>query len=170
VPGQVTDRDLGYNRFVRSMAQLRAATGADDAGVYVGVRADAGNEPDGTPLVQIAAVQEFGSRDGRIPERSYLRSTIDAKQRSYLDALAKAIDRAAMAPFALTTLRRDLDRLGVRAVADVQITITKLRTPPNAPSTIERKGSSNSLIDTGRLRQSIDHEVRIRGGVVGGAE
>ena len=50
--------------------------------------------------------------------------------------------------------------LGEKVVADVQRKIVALKDPPNAPSTIAKKGSANPLIDTGRLRQSIDFEVR----------
>jgi hypothetical protein len=39
--------------------------------------------------------------------------------------------------------------------------MTTLDSPPNAPATVEAKfGQDNPLIDTGRLRQSIDSEVR----------
>jgi len=31
--------------------------------------------------------------------------------------------------------------------------------PPNAPSTIKRKKSSKTLIDTGKMRQHVDHKI-----------
>ena len=34
---------------------------------------------------------------------------------------------------------------------------------PNAPSTIRRKGSSKPLIDTGRMRQSVDYVIKPKG-------
>ncbi|WP_300926980.1 hypothetical protein, partial [Helicobacter rodentium] len=51
------------------------------------------------------------------------------------------------------------ERVGVLASSDIKATITKLQTPPNAPSTIKQKGSNNPLIDTGLLRAAIDYKV-----------
>jgi len=52
-----------------------------------------------------------------------------------------------------------LNTLGVVAVAKVQKYMNDLKTPPNAPSTIAKKGSSNPLIDTGALKQSVTYKV-----------
>ena len=35
---------------------------------------------------------------------------------------------------------------------------------PNAPSTIRKKGSDKPLIDTGRLRQSVNYVIKPKGG------
>ena len=51
------------------------------------------------------------------------------------------------------------ERLGALIVADIQEQITDISSPPNAPSTIQQKGSSNPLIDTGGLRQRITYRV-----------
>ena len=145
---KVVDRDFGYRRIMRNLP----AMGRSNPEVLVGIRADKGAE-----LLTIAAVNEFGSADGHVPERSYLRSTIDENQKKYLDMLTKAtgdtIDKGAGA------MRRELGKVGAVATADVQRKIRDLREPPNAPSTIAKKGSDNPLIDTGRLRQSIDWKV-----------
>lgn len=52
-----------------------------------------------------------------------------------------------------------LNQLGLIAAAKAQQYMTDLRTPPNAPSTIRRKGSDNPLIDSGALRQSVAHKI-----------
>lgn len=52
-----------------------------------------------------------------------------------------------------------LDAVGVVAAAKVKVYMTELKTPPNAASTIRKKGSSNPLIDTGAMRQSVTHQV-----------
>ena len=46
------------------------------------------------------------------------------------------------------------------AVNEFKKTIKTLNSPPNKPSTVKNKGSSNPLIDTGLLRQSITYQVR----------
>ena len=55
---------------------------------------------------------------------------------------------------------RELARLGQKVVGDVQQRMADGIGPPLDPETVRRKGSSTPLIDTGRLRQSIDSEVR----------
>lgn len=148
----VKDTDKGYRETLRTLLSLDGATA-----IYVGVRGDAGESEDGTPLAQVAAANEFGT--DRIPERSFLRSTVDAQQGAYEDLLEQVVTEAVDGG-GLPALDRGLDRIGLTAVADVQRTMRDLKDPPNAPSTVARKGSDNPLIDTGRLRQSISHEVK----------
>ncbi len=130
--------------------------------ILVGVIARNQAESD---LVTYAAANEFGvpgpTKNGkrwRVPPRSFLRSTVREKRRVYArlmrDAVSRAVGRRE------EDVEREFGLIGVRAVRDVQLKITQLRIPPNAPSTIRRKGSSNPLIDTGRLRQSITYELR----------
>jgi len=163
VADRVVDTDKGYKRIRENLRKLAKASTGDGPGVFVGVRADKGGE-----LLTIAAVNEFGSADGHTPERSYLRSTIDKGREKYVDQLGKILDAAYMGKTeSLSTLRRGLGRLGAKAAGDVQRTMTALSSPPNAPSTVAKKGADNPLIDTGRLRQSIDFEVRGIGGASG---
>lgn len=162
--GNLVDIDRGYRSAVEALERLHRASvgGRGGPGVFVGVRDNGDTDDDGTPLVLIAAVNEFGSVDGHVPERSYLRSTADAKRDEYAAAIVAIVDAAMKAPAGQSdrVVRRGLGRLGAKAVGDVKRTITALDTPANAPSTIEKKGADNPLIDTGRLRQSIDFDVR----------
>jgi len=49
--------------------------------------------------------------------------------------------------------------LGEKAVADVKNKIDAISEPPNAQSTIDKKrGSTNPLVDSGLLRQSVSWE------------
>jgi hypothetical protein len=54
-----------------------------------------------------------------------------------------------------------LEAVGVVAAGKVKVYMTELKTPPNAASTIRKKGSSNPLIDTGAMRASVTHKVSI---------
>lgn len=153
--GSVQDKDRGY---ARALGSLRAL--ARGAHVVVGIRGAKGaaREP-GSPLtlVQVAAVNEYGSEDGRIPERSFLRSTFDAKKGAIAAELAAGLKKVVVGELKTEVL---LGKVGLRLAADVVETVTAGVPPPNAPLTVIRKGSTHTLIDTGRLRQSIDHEVR----------
>jgi hypothetical protein len=146
--GIVTDRDLGYNSFMGGILELSKLPA-----VFVGIRG--GGDGD---LLVIAASNEFGTADGHIPERSYLRSTVDEKRAGYEAALTRIVRDEVDGK---SVARVGLERLGAKAVGDVQKKIAALREPPNAPSTIAKKGSSNPLIEDGRLRQSIEYEVRV---------
>lgn len=143
----VTDRDLGYAKALKALAAF-----GEGAGVYVGVRAAAGSD-----MVIIAASNEFGTEDGHIPERSYLRSTVDHGQSEVADDLQAATEAAIDGTMALPT---GLARVGAKWVGKVQQTMRDFTTPKNADATIAKKGVDNPLIDTGRLRQSIDYEVK----------
>ena len=59
-----------------------------------------------------------------------------------------------------SSVKKALNLLGVQIASLIKRKITILRDPPNAPSTIAQKGSTNPLVDTGRLRASINHEVK----------
>ena len=52
------------------------------------------------------------------------------------------------------------EKMGNVIQKDIRKKIRDIKTPPNAPSTIARKGSSNPLIDTGLLHQSVTYKVR----------
>lgn len=101
-----------------------------------------------------AAANEFGTE--RNPERSFLRSTFAMNQQEYAKALRNAVEAIYDGT---ASPQKALSIVAMRAASDVQQTIVNLRDPPNAPATIEKKGSSNPLIDQGRLLQSISYDV-----------
>lgn len=143
---QIIDRDFGYARLITDLDELGQA---DDIGVYVGFRARSG----GADLLVKAAANEFGTET--IPERSFLRSTVDDERETYVRELTKATGQ--IVDGEITQAETTLKRLGLRAVGDVQMKIVDLREPPNAPATIAAKKSSNPLIDTGNMRQSVEY-------------
>lgn len=112
--------------------------------------------------VMIARVHEFGTtiRTKKasidIPERSFLRSTFDEKEKEWFNFVKKRIPQILNSSMNARTL---CEQLGAKMVADIQKKITDLDSPPNAPSTIAQKGSSNPLIDTGGLRMRVTYRV-----------
>lgn len=91
-----------------------------------------------------------------IPARPFISLSVRknrAKYRSLLRNSAAGILKGDTTPTSALTI------LGLAAVADIQQTIVDLRDPPNAESTIRGKGSSNPLIDTGQMRQSVTFKV-----------
>ncbi|MGP2977758.1 hypothetical protein ACTVLL_11495 [Serratia nevei] len=124
--------------------------------VLVGLPAGSGNYEEGAPIVVIGAVQEFGSADGRVPERSFLRVPLRQNQdniKKGFAALSRKVVKGEISAFQM------LDQMGARAVGYCQEAIETGISPANAPSTIKRKGSATPLIDKGILKNKITHVV-----------
>ena len=139
------------DKFLKSLVKRLGG----DTDILVGVPADATPYPDGTSVAMVAAIHEFGQ--GGQHERSFIRSSFDEHQGKYIKMaqklVKKVIDKGG-------DIEMVAELIGTEAAADVSDRIVALDTPGNAESTKARKGSSNPLIDTGHLRQSIRHEVR----------
>jgi hypothetical protein len=54
---------------------------------------------------------------------------------------------------------KSLNAMGLLIKDQLQESIRSLKDPPNAPSTIKRKGFDSPLIDTGTMLNSVDYEV-----------
>lgn len=122
-----------------------------DEFVTVGVHQDK-NARTGDELnnAEIGAIQEFGTE--RIPARPWLVPGVNSGNEEYLKIISTAAEND-------EPLSVALERVGVVAASKVQIYMTELKSPANAPSTIKKKKSSNPLIDTGALRSSVTYKV-----------
>lgn len=131
--------------------------------VTVGIQSAQGAEvvDGGEALVQIAAKNEFGD-DGPppIPSRPWLRTTLERNSKRW-SKLAGLVVKAAGSGG--QTGEKEIRQLAVAMVGDAKETLLDGPWVPNAPMTIERKGSDQPLIDTGRLNQSQRAEVEIPG-------
>ena len=136
-------------KFIRDVK--RAKDGPD---VEVGFFATA-KYPDGTPVALVAATNEFGTDDGHIPERPFFRNAIRKGKEPVREVLAENLTHEN--GYALD--RRTLERVGHQLTAEIKKSIVTLRDPPNKPSTIRRKGSSNPLVDTTTMMRSVTHRV-----------
>lgn len=143
-----------------------------DGVVTIGVHGDSPSyvRGQGEPATgpQVAAFNEFGTLDmygisepnnGRVgvPERSFIRSTVDAQQSKYRKVIEVLFRQVLMGE---QSKRKALGIIGAAVKADIQQKIVTLRDPPNAERTIEAKGSSNPLINDGQLKNSITWRVR----------
>lgn len=145
------DRDLGLERILEEMRAL------DGAVVKVGIQDDAGvHDESNLTIAEIAYINEYGTSDGRIPARPAHRQAFDDNQNSLSNIKARLVKGVQNGRIDST---RALKILGETHQANIQDSITNLSTPANAPATIERKGSSNPLIDTGQTRQSVRYVI-----------
>lgn len=96
------------------------------------------------------------ARSVTIPERSFIRSGFDERLPNIEN---KAIMLLKQVLLMKISVENYYDLLGDYIVGQLKGYMTELDSPPNSPVTINNKGSSNPLIDTGRLRQSITYKV-----------
>lgn len=87
-----------------------------------------------------------------IPARPWLTPGVQSGNEEYLQIIMAAVKAG-------DPLSVALERVGVVAASKVQLYMTQLKQPPNAASTIKKKGSANPLIDSGALRQSVTFKV-----------
>jgi len=126
--------------------------------VAIGLPSDSNPYPDGTSIIMVGTVNEFGSPNMGIPERSFLRTgTIVAEKvisQTIAKPLAKKVLNGSIEP------KKALHIMGQIAQSSVQQKITEMSDPTNAAMTLAMKYPKTSpLINTGHLRQSIRYKV-----------
>ena len=125
------------------------------ASVKVGVlggKDEAQHQGTDETVVEIATKHEFGIG---VPQRSFIAGWVDdagSEVKEGLERFAGRVERP-------EDLHQAMERFGLWVVGQMQLRISRGIAPPNSPVTIERKGSSTPLINTGQLRSSITHEV-----------
>ena len=133
------------------LTRLRASATAVEVGV---LGADAAKEEsEGVTVADVARWAEFGIGQ---PQRRWLGGWIDENQAALLERV-RIESRAVIAGD--RTKPEALARLGLWIQGGIQQRIANGIEPPNAESTVERKGSSTPLIDKGQLRSSIANRV-----------
>lgn len=67
--------------------------------------------------------------------------------------------RAGYSLLAIASPERFLQKTGDKLAESIKKSITGWSVPANAPSTIAKKGFNNPLIETGKMRDSIDYRI-----------
>jgi len=121
-----------------------------DVGVFASAR-----YPDGTPVALVATVQEFGTEDGRIPERPAIRNANKTNENELIRIIKKNVEPETMVIDEMTA-----GKVGQSHQGATQKSIIDLRDPPNAPSTLKQKApQTNPLVKTSKYAQSITYKV-----------
>lgn len=92
-----------------------------------------------------------------IPERSFLRSSHDENADAVIRQSERALGQVVIGQMSLDQY---MDMVGRDYVTMVKDYIVELDSPPNHPFTVEQKGSSNPLVSTGGLVESISYRVK----------
>jgi phage gpG-like protein len=117
--------------------------------VTVGFHEDSGSHGDLTNAT-LAAILHFGN--DRIPARPFLDVGVESEEKEYIELVIEAFENETPSDVLL-------EQIGAAAQSAVQNYMDELRSPPNAEITIKRKGSSNPLIDTSDLKNSVKYKV-----------
>lgn len=143
--GRVTIRDNGLSALTKRLKAFgRGYT------LTVGVHGPEGEATDGkTTVLEVATINEFGLG---VPERSFIRDWADLNEPRNIANLRKIAGVVLRGDYSVEV---GLGRFGALCQGEIQARISAGIPPPNAPSTIAKKGSSTPLIDTGQLRSSI---------------
>ena len=129
----------------------------DKLEVRIGIQRGTENE-DGVDLADIAMFNELGTDS--IPSRPFLRDSVDAHANE-INAFLKNIKKETVEGGSADEI---LKKIGVFQKGLIQTEIVNGDFAANAESTIRKKGSAKPLIDTGRLRQSINYTIQKKGG------
>ncbi len=129
------------------------ADGTVDVGII-----DAGVHDD-SPLTvaSIGYINEYGTDDGRIPERPFFRSTLKEEKSNVIKLQKKQLG---LIMIGRTTTENALAVIGTFMRDKIAEKIVSLKSPANAPGTLAAKAPrTNPLIDTGQLHTSITYGV-----------
>lgn len=136
---KVIEVDRGANAIMASIGRLRGKHPTAIVGFY-------------GDLAERATINEFGAPAANIPQRSFIRSTYDEEQKNMVRIrdlfMPKVIEGKLSATNALAAV-------GHYLAERIQQKIEDLKSPPNAPSTIKKKGFDDPLIETRAMHDGI---------------
>lgn len=148
VTDRITSDGRKFERMLKDLEKLE---------VRIGFQAGDASEDDGTDICDVAAWNELGT--SRIPARPFIRQSVDNHEgeiNAFLQSKKKELVSGANA-------EQVLKQIGIFQKDLMQNEITTGSFIPNAPSTIRKKKSSKPLIDTGRMRQSVNYQIKPKG-------
>jgi len=126
--------------------------------------------PDGTPVAEVAAVQEFGSPADKIPPRPFMRPSIAEYQDKWVKSLVFTANKVFQKDMSVAVGYR---LMGDVVSGDIRKTISQIWSPKLAKRTIQARkakladggkaataGIEKPLIDTGLMLSSLTSEIQ----------
>ena len=149
---KITDRVTPEGeKFMRMLEELATKE------VRIGFQRGQASESDGTDICDIAAWNELGTVN--MPSRPFMRKSVnenEGKIKSFVKSMKHDLVSGASG-------EQILKKIGIFQKDLIQEKITEGEFAPNAVSTVKKKGSSKPLIDTGRMRQSVNYVIKEKG-------
>lgn len=111
-------------------------------------------------MAELGAIHEFGSPKQNIPQRSFVRATVELKEKEIFQLQKKLYKRLMFDDLRYNSKIDESQALGLlgswlSTEMKKRITEGEGIPPANSPKTIEKKKSSRPLVDTGRMLNSI---------------
>lgn len=100
-----------------------------------------------------AQTAQVGAYTVFIPPRPFMRNAIEANSKNWSQQFKEAIKNTG-------SIDQALEILGEKVKEDIQDSIRNFSDPPNAKSTIKKKGFDAPLRDTGTLLNHVSYEVK----------
>lgn len=114
----------------------------------------------GMSVAEVAAINEFGAPAAKVPARPFMTPTVKNYQEDWVKMVSKDVPKVALGKLTAFDV---LDKLGRVAAMNMKEQITNTNYPPNAPSTIARKGFNAPLRDTFYMRDTVQNAVNRTG-------
>lgn len=141
-------KDTGFKDYENLLKNLQKVE------IKVGILADSKNK-EGESIADYAIANEYGT--DKIPARPFLSSTTDEESEKWQKLIDDGYDK--MLGTQKFDMHQHLSKVGEVMTNDIKLKIANNVPPPNAPSTIKRKKSSRTLIDTGAMLQSVNYKI-----------
>lgn len=151
------EKDLGWLGILEQLGKAETAyvkVGFQFGSVTKSQRKGTRKKKPGLSMPEIAAQNEYGT--SRIPARPFMSTAVDANRGTINGYIKK---QYGLILDGKTTVNKALGLIGQLMTGLIQKRIRQIVYPPNAPSTIARKGSSKPLIDFGQMVQSVRYVV-----------
>lgn len=161
---KIIDKDRGWKKIA---ADLRKT--ANHPYVKVGLvepASEAVHKGSELTVAEIGVIHEYGSADGSIPPRSFIRTTLISESQKVNSAIESFLKGVILQKYNVETA---LGRLGLFALSLIKNRITNEHIPPPlAESTIKAKTRDGKtgdvpLVDTAQMLNSIRHHVVMDG-------
>lgn len=110
----------------------------------------------GPSIIDVAIWNNFGIK---VPRRDFMTPASNEWQKYFEQMVEMNKNEIINGEINIDNFLNLMGQAGAEFISEA---IVKLRRPPNAPATIERKKSSNPLVDSGDLSKAPVHEIRRR--------
>lgn len=141
----------GGDKLARKLAEM--AKGMEAGSVSIGFMSNAMYQDNVTHVAQVAFWNEFGT--SRIPARPFFRSMIAKESDGWPDVLGNAAKNNSY------DSRGALSSMGEVIKDQLQNSIRGWTDPPNAQSTIDKKGFNKPLTDTNVMHGAVTYIVKM---------
>ena len=147
VKDEWTDEGKKFMKELRELAELE---------VRIGYQAGEA-EDNGVDMTDIAMWNELGTEHA--PSRPFMRDSVD----KHIPAINHMLMDQKDALLSGRTAKEILNTVGIFQKDLMQTEIEQGEFAANAPATIKKKGSDKPLIDTGRMKNSVNYQIVKKG-------